>query len=127
MAAVARTSLVVVLCLALSGCYVKMTGNQSTSGGTTTTATSSQVSGSAKFSGGKVGFSSGQPIPPGASGGTVKLSGNAAGVLIVGVMIADFVNVIRGQPKPVQRAEGVSIAETCSCYRKDSDEIKVTR
>ena len=122
-----RAVLALLLCVPLTGCYVKMTGSQSTSGGPNTTVTSSQVSGSAKFSGGKVGFSSGQPIPPGAPGGYLKLSGNAAGVLVVGVMIADFMNYIRGQPKPVQRADGVSIAETCSCYQKDGDEIKGTR
>lgn len=118
MTAPARTAIVAFMCLSLSGCYVKMYGNQSTGGGATATVTSSQVSGAAKFSGGKAGFSSGQRIAPGASGGTVRLGGNAAAALMVGVVIGDFLNYLSGEPKPVQRRDGVSIAETCSCYKK---------
>ena len=48
-----RTAVAAIFCLALSGCYVKVAGNQSTSGGTTTTTTSGQVGGSATFLGGQ--------------------------------------------------------------------------
>ncbi len=113
-----RAVLALVLCVPLAGCFATFHGNQSTSGGTTTTTTSSQVSGSARFAGGRASFSSGQTVPANASGGTVRLIGNAAAVLVVGLVIADLVNYIRGQPKPVQRADGASIAETCSCYKK---------
>ena len=112
----ARTTVAVLSYLALSGCFATFHGNQSTAGGTTTTVTSGQVSGSARFAGGRASFSSGQTVPANASGGTVRLSGNAAAVLVVGLVIADLVNYIRGQPKPVQRPDRPSIAETCSCY-----------
>lgn len=112
----ARTTVTVLLCLTLSGCYVKMYGNQSTSGGTTATTTSSQVSGSTKFAGGKASFSSGQPVSTSAQGGYVKLSGNAAAVLVVGLVIADLVNYIRGEPQAKPLAPGTAISHTCSCY-----------
>jgi hypothetical protein len=113
-----RAVLALVLCVPLAGCFATFHGNQSTNGGTTTTVTSGQVSGSARFAGGRASFSSGQPVPANAPGGTVRLSGSAAAVLVVGLVIADLVNYIRGQPKPVQRADGGSIAGTCSCYQK---------
>lgn len=112
----ARAPIALLLCLALSGCYVKMQGTQSTSGGTTTTITSGQVSGSTKFAGGRASFSSGQPAPLNASGGYVKLSGNAAAVLVVGLALADFVNYIAGAPKPKPLAPDTAISNTCSCY-----------
>jgi hypothetical protein len=121
MSTLLRASLALLVPLALAGCYATLHGNQSTNGGTTTTVTSGQVSGSARFAGGRASFSSGQPVPANASGGTVRLSGSAAAVLVVGLVIADLVNYIRGEPKPVQRADGAAIAETCSCYKK-SDE-----
>jgi len=111
-----RAVLALLLCVPLAGCYATLHGNQSTSGGTTTTVTSGQVSGSTKFAGGRASFSSGQPVPPNASGGFLKLSGNAAAVLVVGLVFADLVNYMRSEPKPLQRAAGPSIAETCSCY-----------
>jgi hypothetical protein len=123
----ARTLFVVTLCLALSGCFATFHGNQSTAGGTTTTVTSGQVSGSARFAGGRASFSSGQAVPANASGGTVKLSGNAAAVLVVGLVIADLVNYLRGQPQAKPLPPGTAISHTCSCYKQDSDEIKVTR
>ena len=99
-----------------------MYGNQSTSGGTTTTTTSSQVSGSVQGANYKASFSSGgQPVSPKASGGYVSVSGNAAGVLVGVVVIAEFVNYIRGKPQPKPLPPGTAIADTCSCYKKDGD------
>lgn len=115
-----RTAIALLLCVAVSGCAVRLYGNQSSSGGTTTTTTASQVSGSAKVSGGKLSFSSGQVPPAGAAGGHVKLSGSAAAVLLVGVVIADAVHYLgarfgaRAQPA----AQEAVIADTCSCYQK---------
>jgi hypothetical protein len=118
MVTVMRTGIAVLLSLALSGCQTTMYGYQSTSGGATTTATSSQVSGSGQFSGGRVAFSSGgQPISPNASGGYVKLSGSAAGVLVVALVLADFLSYFRGEPQPKPLAPGTEIAHTCSCYK----------
>jgi len=122
-----RAPIAVLLCLVLSGCYATMYGYQSTSGGTTTTVTSGQVSGSATFAGGRASFSSGQPVSPNAPGGYVKLSGSAAGVLVVGLVFADLMYYMVGQPQPKPLAPGTRIADICSCYKKDSDEIKVTR
>ena len=123
MRAAARAILVVLVCASLSGCYVKMYGNQSTSGGTTTTVTAAAISGSADFSHGKVAFSSGRVPPPGTPGGYLKLSGDAAGIFVVGVVIADLLNYIRGEAPPKPLPPGTRIADTCSCYKKDSDEV----
>jgi len=83
----ARVLIAILLCLALSGCYVNRYGVQSTSGGTTTTVTSSQVSGSAKFSGGKIAFSSGQVPPPSAPGGHAYLGKGASALLVTGIVL----------------------------------------
>lgn len=111
-------TLVVLVCAALPGCSVRMHGNQSVTGGTATTTTSSQVSGSTRFSGGKASFSSGgQPVSPRAPGGHVAASGSAAAVLIGVVMIADLVNYLRGEPQPRPLPAGTKIMDTCSCYQ----------
>lgn len=114
----AHTLIALLLCMALPGCYVKLYGHQSTSGGTNTTTTASQVSGSAKFAGGKVSFSSGQVPPPNAPGGHVSLGKGASAVLVVGLIIADLVNYIRGEPPPKPLAADAKILETCTCYQK---------
>ncbi len=108
------------LCVALSGCHATLYGNQTTVNGTTTTTTASQVSGSAHFSGGRASFSSGgHPLPANAPGGTVKVSGGGAGVLVVGVVLSDWFSYAFGapsQPKPLP--PDTRIADTCSCYKK---------
>jgi hypothetical protein len=112
-----RTVLVLLLCVPLAGCAVTMYGNQSTSGGTTATTTSSQVSGSAQGTNYKASFSSGgHPVSPKASGGYVSVSGSAAAVLVVGLVIADLVNYIRGEPQAKPLPPGTAISHTCSCY-----------
>ena len=116
-----RAAAVALLLLALPGCHATLYGNQSTGGGTTTTTTASHVSGSTKFSGGRASFSSGQPIPANAPGGTLKVSGSAAGVLVVGVVIADLFYYMVGPSQPKPLASDVRIADTCSCYRKDGN------
>lgn len=95
-----------------------MYGNPSTSGGATATTTASQVGGTAKFSGGRVAFSAGQVPPAGAPGGRLKLSGDAAAVLLVGVVIADFLHAIHGWTAPKPLPPEARIGDTCSCYRK---------
>lgn len=121
-----RTAILLLFCLALSGCYVKLHGHQSTSGGVTTTTTSSTVTGSAKTSGARVSFSSGTPISPNAPGGHVSLNRGASAVLVLGLVIADAVNYFSARlgVKPQQTAgASASIADTCSCYKKDGDEL----
>lgn len=115
----ARTTVLLLLCLALSGCSVAMYGNQSTAGGATLTTTSSHVSGSAQGSHYQVSFSSGgHPVSPKASGGYVAVSGNAAAVLIGVVVLADLWNYFRGEPQVKPLPPGTRIADTCSCYQK---------
>jgi len=114
-----RTALVAIFCLALSGCYVKVAGNQSTSGGTTTTATSAQVGGSTTFSGGRASFSSGgHPVSPRMQGGYAQVSGSgtATAVLLIGVGIVEFLNYVAGTPPPKPLPPGEAIGQTCSCY-----------
>ncbi len=118
MRAVVRTVLAALMCLVLSGCYVKMYGVQSTGGGATTTVTSSQVHGSASFSGGKASFSSGRVPSPGTPGGHAYLGQGATAVLITGIMLADLFNYIRGAPKPQALPADTKIMDTCSCYQK---------
>jgi hypothetical protein len=108
----------VVLCLALSGCYVKMGGVESTAGGVHTTTTSSQVAGSARFSNGAAAFSSGQRVSPGATGGQVSLGKGATGVLVVGLVFVDLVSYIVGVSAPKPLPPGEKIMDTCSCYQK---------
>ena len=115
-----RAVIVLLLCVPLAGCAVTMYGNQSTSGGTTTAATSSQVSGSAQGANYKTSFSSGgYPVSPRASGGYVSVSGNAAAVLVVGLVFADLVNTLRGEPQAKPLPPGTAISHTCSCYQKE--------
>ena len=114
-----RAVVAFVLCMPLAGCFVTLHGNQSTSGGVTTTTTSSHAGGSAKFSGGRASFSSGQPVAPNAQGGQVTLGKGGTVVLVLGLVIFDTVNYIgskfSAKPRP---APAESIADTCSCYQK---------
>ena len=119
---VSGISTTALLCVALSGCHATLYGNQTTANGTTTTVTSTQVSGSTKFSGGKASFSSGgQPIPANAPGGTVKVSGSTAGVLVVGVFLSDWFSYMAGPSQAKPLPPDTRIADTCSCYKKDGD------
>ena len=112
-------ALVAVLsCLALSGCYVAVHGVESTSGGSTTTTTSAQVAGAARFSNGVASISSGPRVAPGASGGSVSLGKGASGVLVVGLVVADFLNYMIGVAAPRPLPADARIMETCSCYQK---------
>lgn len=104
------------LCVPLTGCYVKLYGHESASGGTATATTSSQVTGSAKFSGGRVSFASGRPVSPSAPGGHVSLNRNASAALVVGLIIADVVNYFRAKPEQLAGPRE-SISHTCSCYK----------
>jgi hypothetical protein len=113
----ARTAVTVLVCLAISGCSVAMYGNQSTSGGTTVTTTSSHVSASTQGSNFRASFSSGgHPVSPKAAGGTVYASGSAAYVVIGIVALADLWNYFLGPPQPKPLPPGTAISHTCSCY-----------
>lgn len=113
----ARNLALVLLCLALSGCSVAMFGNQSTSGGTTVTTTSSHVSASTQGSNFRASFSSGGHIAsPKAPGGTAYASGSTAYVVIGIVALADLWNYFVGPPQPKPLPPGTAISHTCSCY-----------
>lgn len=116
----AQSTALVLLCLALSGCSVALYGNQSTSGGTTVTTTSSHVSASTQGSNFKASFSSGgHPVSPKASGGFVYASGGAAYAVVGVLVLADLWNYFRGQPQAKPLAPGTRIADTCSCYKQE--------
>jgi hypothetical protein len=116
----ARCLIVLLVCLALPGCYVKTYAVQSTGGGTTATATSSQVAGTAKFSGGRASFSSGQPVSPAAPGGHVTVSRGGSAIFAVGLVVAETVYYLGAlfAPRPQFAPAADSIADTCSCYQK---------
>jgi hypothetical protein len=115
----AYSLVLVVLCLSLSACSVRTYGNQSASGGATATATSSQISGAASFSNGRVAFSYGQVPPASAPGGHLRVSGGDAVVgLIIGVVVVDLLNYIHGEVGPKPLPPDTRIAETCSCFKK---------
>jgi hypothetical protein len=122
-----KAAVLALLCAPLAGCYVNLYGVQTTGGGSTATVTASQVSGAAKFSGGRVAFSSGQVPPRGAPGGHVSLGKEASAVLITGVILADFINYVRGAPAPRALPADERIMDTCSCFRQEGDEIRVTK
>lgn len=123
-----RIVLILLILVPLAGCAVTMHGKQSTGGGTTVTTTSSQVSGSVQGASFKASFSSGgHPVSPKAPGGFVSVSGSTAAVLVGVVVFADLVSYFRGESQAKPLPPGTAISHTCSCYKKDSDEIKVTR
>ena len=105
--------------LPLSGCHTTMHGNQSVSGGASTTTTASAVSGSAGFGSGTIGFSSGTAPSPGAPGGQVVFGRGGSAVLILGIVIVDAVSHFASwlnAPKQPANVLPASIADTCSCY-----------
>ncbi len=105
------------LCLALSGCYVVLSGHQSTSGGATTTTTAAATNVNVSAGSARLGASFGTPPAPNAPGGQLALSRGASALLLLGVVIADAINNL-GAPDAAPRpgARRASIAETCSCY-----------
>lgn len=113
-----RFSMLLPLCLALSGCYVVIGGHQTSGGGVTTTTTSAATRLDASTGSARVGASFGTPPPPNAPGGQVTLSRGAAAVLFLGLVIADTVNYLGGRSgsAPSSAPQRASIAETCSCY-----------
>ncbi len=68
-------------------------------------------------------FSSGQVPPPDAPGGHAYLGNGGSALLVTAVVFADFFNYIRGDPRPKALPADTKIMDTCSCYRKDGDEV----
>ena len=121
-----RFPMAVLACLALSGCYVKSYGVQSTGGGTASTTTSTQLTGTVKASAGRASFSSGQAVSPAAPGGHVALGRGGAAIVAVGLVFAEAVHylgaLLGAKPQPAARTD--SIADTCSCYRKPATDVE---
>lgn len=107
-------------CLVTSGCAVKMHGAQSTGAGSTTSVSSSQLSGSKGFSGGKASFSSGSTAAPRTGGAHVSLGKGPTAVLVIGLLIADAVDYFGSKfgATAKQEPRTDSILETCSCYKE---------
>ena len=119
MTRISLSAIAALSCVILSGCYATLYGNQSTSGGATTTATSSAVVGSAKFAGGQVAVSSGAAPAPGTPGGQVILGRGSGATLLLGLIVVDAVSYFVswvGGARPQAAQPTASIAETCSCY-----------
>ncbi|HET7598198.1 MAG TPA: hypothetical protein VFK15_14795 [Burkholderiales bacterium] len=97
--------------LAQSGCSVALSGESGSGRSATTVATS----GSIGVSRARAGASFGAAAPSTAPGGHVSLSGGAAAVMVVGLVVADIVNQIG--PRRAPAIDPVRpIAHTCSCY-----------
>lgn len=115
-----RSLIICLFSLALPGCYVSTYGVQSTGGAGTTTATSTQVGATAKFSAGRASFSSGQAVAPSAPGGHVQLGRGGVAIVAVGLVFVEAVNqlgvLFGAQPQPAPRTD--RIAHTCSCYEQ---------
>lgn len=106
-------------CLALSGCYAALNGQQTTSNGATTTTTSVATRGQVSIGSGKASASFGVPAPAGAPGGQASFSRGASAVLILGLVVAEVVNYLSAMS--IDRVQSAaeprrSIADTCSCY-----------
>ena len=110
------STVVIVLCVALSGCAVQLHGNQSGSGTTTSSAVAASTGGSNV----RAGFSSGQAVSGAAPGGQLSVNGGGgtvAAVLLVGAIVVDFLNslgAVQAQVKPLP--PDARISHTCSCY-----------
>src|SRR4249920_3763365 len=100
-----KPAAIVVISAMLSGCAVQLHGNQASSGGANTTATSSAVVASTSGSNVRVGFFSGQPVSPAAPGGQLSVSGgggSVAAVLLVGAIVVEFLNSVGGAQSQVK-------------------------
>jgi len=108
-----------ILSVVLSGCYVKVSGVETTGGGSHAVTTSAQTAGAARFSHGSASFSSGQRVSSGAGGGQVTFGKGASAVLAVGLVVADFLTYVAGVPGPRPLPPDERIMETCSCFKKE--------
>lgn len=112
-------TLAAALSLTLCGCSVAVTGAQTTGAGTSHIGAATATQGQVRIgNNAAVAASFGTPPPAGAAGARVSLSRGAAGVFILGLVLADFVHALaspageRGAALDPNRP----IAHTCSCY-----------
>lgn len=111
-------ALTLVLALALSGCAVALSGQESTGNGHTVSTTAAATRGHVSAGSAKLGASFGTPEPAGAAGGQVSFSRGASAILVLGLVLAEMVNYFGSASEGTQPAPdpGRSIANTCSCY-----------
>ena len=121
-----RPFLIIVLALAMNGCAVTLHGNQTSSGGSTTSTTGSAVRASTQAGNARLSASFGTPPPANAPGGQASFSRGGSAVLVLGLAIAGATEMIGSWfAPPAERREPLApggISHTCSCYgwRPDS-------
>ena len=113
--------LIIALFVLLPGCAVSLHGQQTSSGGSTSTTTASSVRGSTQAGNARLSASFGTPPAANAPGGQVNFSKGASAVLVLGLAIAGATEVVSGwfAPAPAERREPLApggISHTCSCY-----------
>ena len=122
---IGRTLIVVLACLALPGCYVKTYGLQTTGGTTNATVVATQTVATTGFSNGRASFSFGQPVSPTAPGGQIAVGRGGGLVLVAGLIVADAVQAVgewfRQGPVLARSPAPQRIADTCSCYKSESE------
>jgi hypothetical protein len=114
-----RWPILLPFCLAAAGCSVALHGHQTMSGAAATATTSAASAGTASTGSARVAASFGAPAPQGAPGGRLGLSGGAAAVLVLGLILVETFNYFTANPAIRSEHAGDhrrSIAETCSCY-----------
>jgi len=111
----------VILCLALSGCYVAFRGHASSDGGVATTTTAGSVV-RASSSGVHIAF--GSPHAPDGTGGQISFGRGASALVVLGLVIAESVNYLSGMFRENLQAQSGpqrSISSTCSCYGRQPE------
>lgn len=108
------------LCLSVAGCSFSLHGRQTVQNGQSVTVVGSQIQGAAAVgSQGRVAFSTGSPLPAGASGGQLTLSRGATALVVAGAIVSGMANALAAALAPVTvRSTGPDgpIAPTCSCF-----------
>ena len=115
--------LIIVLMTLLHGCAVTLHGNQTVSGGSTST-TGSSVRASTQAGNARLSGSFGTSPAANAPGGQVSFSKGASAVLVLGLAIAGATEAVSGwfgpsAPATTVRREPLApggISHTCSCY-----------
>lgn len=103
------------LCVALCGCSVAVSGGHTTDGGGSASVVTSTTQAHARIGSAKLSGSFGTPAPSAAPGARASFSNGAAGVLILGLVIADLIHYL-ASPAGERVAPQESISHTCSCY-----------
>ena len=104
------------LCVVLGGCSVAFSGGQSSGSSVSAATTTAAAQAHARFGSARLSASFGTPTAPGTPGARVSVSNGAAGVLILGLVIADALHYLASTSMERGAASSEPIAHTCSCY-----------